>query len=166
MAGKAIGKTLPFGYRGSVARTPDALIQAHCNVGDEPILFGEPVVYDTALKGVRKIKTTDTDNTGIIGLAVRRMGQPYADDASGWYYAKGDEVDVLVRGTMTVELKDTASIAARGQLYVANGNNSMTAGDLYCATATGRVAVPNTYFTVGAFDENKIAEVTILERKI
>lgn len=167
MSGKVIGKTLPFGYRGNVARTPDCLIQAYCNVGTDPILYGEPVVFDTTYGGVRKITTTDTDNTGIIGIAVRRMGQPHADSAQGWYYAAGEEVDVLVRGTICVELKDATSIAARGALYVANGNNSTTSGDLYAATGSGHaITVPNAYFTVGVVDGNKIAEVSILERKM
>lgn len=168
MSGKVIGKTLDFGYRGTVARTPDVIIQSFTNVGTDSILFGEPVVYDATNGGVRKIKSTDTDNTGIIGIAVRRMGQPYADNAQGWYYAAGDVVDVLVRGTICVELKDATSIAARGALYIANGAaGSLTPGDLYAATGTGHaITVPNTYFATGKVDGNKIAEVTILERKM
>ena len=165
MAGKAIGKTLNFGYRGAVSRTPDTIIQAYQNVGSANILFGEPVVYDATNKGVRKIGTTDTDNTGIIGIAVRRLGDPYADNSQGWYYKQGDVVDVLVRGSIVVETKSQTSIAARGSVYVANGNNSTTAGDIYCASGSGLVQVPNAIFTTGEYDGNKCAEVTILERK-
>ena len=165
MAGKAIGVNLDFGYRGAVSRTPDTLIQAYQNVGDDPIQFGEPVVYDATNGGVRKIKTTDTTNTNIIGIAVRRMGDPYADNPQGWYYKAKDTVDVLVRGSIVVELKATTSIAAHGKIYVANGNNSTTAGDLYCATGTGLVEVPNAILTTGKFDSNKCAEITVLERK-
>jgi len=166
MAGKAIGKTLNFGYRGAVSRTPDTIIQAYQNVGTDPIQFGEPVVFDATNGGVRKITTTDTTNDGIIGIAVRRMGDPYVDSNMGWYYKAGDVVDVLVRGSIVVELKATTSIAAHGKVYVANGNNSMTAGDLYCATATGLVEVPNAIFTTGVADGNQCAEVTITERKV
>ena len=165
MAGKAIGKTLDFGYRGAVSRTPDTLIQAYQNVGEANIQFGEPVVFDATNGGVRKITTTDTDNTNIIGIAVRRMGDPYADNAQGWYYKQGDAVDVLVRGSIVVELKATTSIAARGSVYVANGNNSTTAGDLYCASGSGLVQVPNAIFSTGKYDSNRCAEITILERK-
>ena len=165
MAGKAIGKTLGFGYRGNVSRTPDTLIQAYQNVGTDPIQFGEPVVYDATNGGVRKITTTDTTNDNIIGIAVRRMGDPYADNAMGWYYKAGDTVDVLVRGSIVVETKSQTSIAAHGSVYVANGNNSTTAGDIYCASGTGLVQVPNAIFTTGKYDANKCAEITILERK-
>ena len=165
MAGKAIGKTLDFGFRGTVSRTPDTLIQAYQNVGSADIQFGEPVVYDATNGGVRKITTTDTTNDNIIGIAVRRMGDPYADNDKGWYYKQGDCVDVLVRGSIVVELKATTSIAAHGAVYVANGNNDMTAGDIYCASATGRVQVPNAIFSTGKYDSNSCAEITITERK-
>ena len=166
MPGVAIGKKLNFGYRGNVARTPDVIIAPYCNVGSDAIPYGVPVVYDTTNKGVRMIGTSDTDNTGIIGIAVRHIGQPHSDSSDGWYYAVGETVDVLLRGSITVELKDVTSIAARGALYVANGNNSTTAGDLYCASGSGKVQVPNTFFSTGEYDGNKIAEVTILERKM
>lgn len=165
MAGKAIGKTLDYGYRGTVSRTPDTLIQAYQNVGSADIQFGEPVVYDATNGGVRKITTTDTTNDNIIGIAVRRYGDPYADNDKGWYYKQGDTVDVLVRGSVVVELKATTSIAAHGSVYVANGNNSTTAGDLYCASGTGLVQVPNAIFSTGKYDSNSCAEITILERK-
>ena len=165
MSGKAIGKTLDFGYRGAVSRTPDTLIQAYQNVGDDNIQFGEPVVFDATTGGVRKIKSTDTTNNNIIGIAVRRMGDPYTDNAFGWYYKKGDTVDVIVRGSVIVELKDTTSIAAHGGVYVGNGAGTPAAGDLYCASGTGLVQVPNAIFTTGSFDGNKCAEVTITERK-
>ena len=61
MAGKAIGKTLPFGFRGNVARTPDTIIQAFTNVGTDAIPYGAPVVYDATNKGVRAVKSTDSD---------------------------------------------------------------------------------------------------------
>ena len=166
MAGKAIGKTLDFGYRGTVSRTPDTVIQAYQNVGSDNILFGEPVVYDATYGGVRKSGTSDTDSTGIIGIAVRRLGDPCADSAMGWYYKQGDTVDVLVRGSVVVETRAQTSIAARGPVYVANGNNSTAAGDIYCASGSGLVQVPNAIFTTGKYDANKCAEVTITERKV
>ena len=165
MAGKAIGKSLNIGYRGTVSRTPDTIIQAYQNVGSANIQFGDVVVYDATNKGVRAITTTDTDNTNIIGIAVRRVGDPYTDASNGWYYKQYDVVDVLVRGSIVIELKDVTSIAAHGSVYVANGNNSTTAGDYYCASGSGKVQVPNAVFTNGNYDGNKCAEISILERK-
>ena len=159
MAGKAYGKTLPFGFRGAVSRQPDTLIQSYTNTGDDNIEFGAPVVFDGSTGGVRKVASGDA-NTAIIGLAVRRMGQPYADDPKGYYYKKGDTVDVLVRGSMTVELKATTGIAARGQVYADPTDGELT------SVSTNNLAVPNTKFATGNFDSNKVAEITILARSI
>lgn len=170
MAGKVIGKTLPFGFRGNVSRTPDTIVMPFCAVGDDPIQFGEPVVYDATNKGVRKVASGDT-SASIIGIAVRRMGQPYADSADGYYYAKGDTVDVLVRGSMTIELLSATGIAARGKVYVCNGTGSnRPAGSIVAQAASGTgadtIEVPNTVFATGDYDASNIAEVTILTRSI
>ncbi|MBR1821496.1 MAG: DUF2190 family protein [Clostridia bacterium] len=159
MAGKAYGKTLPFGFRGAVSRQPDTLIQPYTNTGEANIEFGAPVVFDTTNGGVRKIASGDAA-TDIIGLAVRRMGQPYADDPKGYYYKKGDTVDVLVRGSMTVELKAITGIAARGKVYVDPADGELT------SVATDNLAVPNAIFATGNVDSNNVAEVTILSRNI
>ena len=159
MAGKAYGKTLPFGFRGAVSRQPDTMIQAYTNTGNDAIEFGAPVVFDGTTGGVRKIASGDAA-TAIIGFAVRRMGQPYADDPKGYYYKKGDTVDVLVRGSMTVELKATTGIAARGQVYADPSDGELT------SVSTNNLAVPNAVFATGNFDSNKIAEITILARSM
>lgn len=159
MAGKAIGKTLPFGFRGNVARTPDTIIQAFTNVGASAIPYGAPVVYDATNKGVRAVASTDTA-AAIIGIAVRHIGQPHADSPDGYYYAAKETVDVLVRGTIVVELKATTGIAARGQVYVDPTDGEFT------PVSTDNLAMPNTKFTTGEYDGDKIAEVTILSRSI
>lgn len=165
MAGKAIGITLPYGYRGAVTRSPDTIIASYVHAGDEAIQYGEPVVYDAASGGVRKLTTADTTGDNIIGIAVRRMGQPYADAPDGWYYRKGDSVDVLLRGSIAVELTDIAGIAARGKVYVANGANaSHAAGQILAASGEGALAIPGAIFSTGKVDADKIAEITILER--
>lgn len=170
MAGKAYGKTLPFGFRGAVSRQPDTLIQSFTNTGEENIDFGEPVVFDATKNGVRKIKSSDTEaaSAPIIGIAVRRVGQPYADSPDGYFYAPGDTLDVLVRGSIMVELKDKASLAARGKVYVCNGSDeSKPAGSIVCAADTTKtLEVPNAIFATGNCDGNNIAEVTILSRSI
>ncbi len=160
MSGKAYGKSLPFGFRGAVSRQPDTLIQSYTNVGNANILFGAPVVYDVTNGGVRALATSGDSASDIIGIAVRRMGQPYSDDAQGWYYKKGDTVDVLVRGSIMVELKATTGIAARGQLYADPSDGELT------SVSTSNLAVPNAKFTTGKYDSDKIAEVTILERSM
>lgn len=168
MAGKVIGKTLPFGFRGNPSQNPDTLIEAFVNTGDDNIEFGEPVVFDPATKGVRKINSTDSAGTNIIGIAVRHIGQPYADSPDGYYYKKHDMVDVLVRGCIMVELAATSGIAARGNVYVRNGSGGDTkpAGGIVCASGGDTVQVPNAVFTIGEYDANNISEIVILSRSI
>lgn len=160
MAGKAYGKTLPIGFRGNVARTPDTVIGAFPNVGTDPIPFGAAVIYDTTGKGVRAIKSTDSTATDIIGFAVREVGQPKADSASGWYYAPGETVDVLLRGTITVELKAKTGLAARGQVYADPTDGELT------SVSTNNLAIPNAVFTNGDYDANNIVSVTVLKRSM
>ena len=165
MAGKAYGISLPLGFRGNVARTPDCIIMPFVNCGESAIQYGEPVVYDATNKGVRKVKSTDAA-TDIVGIAVRRMGQPHADRPEGYYYAAKETVDVLVRGTIMVEMKAPTGIAPRGAVYVCNGSGSNAAGDVVAASNSDTLAVPNAIFATGEYDSNKIAAVTILTRSI
>ena len=160
MAGKAIGTTLPFGYRGNVSRTPDTVIQSYTNVGTDNIPYGAAVIYDATNKGVRAVKSTDSTASDLIGIAVRHIGQPKADAPTGWYYAPGEAVDVLVRGSCTVELKATTGIAPRGQVYVDPTDGELT------SVSTSNLALPNTKFSTGEYDGAKIAEVSILARSI
>ncbi len=160
MAGKAYGKTLPIGFRGNVARTPDTIIGAFQNIGTDPIPFGSPVIYDATNKGVRAIKSTDSTATDIIGIAVRSIGQPKSDTPTGWYYNPQETVDVLLRGTITVELKAKTGIAARGKVYVDPTDGELT------SVSTSNLALPNTEFVNGECDANNITSVTILTRSM
>lgn len=160
MAAKAIGKTLPFGFRGNVSRTPDTIIEAFTNVGTDAIPYGAPVIYDATNKGVRAVKSTDNDANAIVGIAVRHIGQPKSDSPSGYYYNPKEVVDVLVRGSIMVELKAVTGIAPRGQVYVDPTDGELT------SVSTSNLALPNTKFSTGEYDSDKIAEVTILARSI
>lgn len=160
MAGKVIGKTLPFGFRGNPAASRDTIIEAFRNVGQVNIQFGAPVVFDATNKGVRALKSTDSDATAIIGIAVRHAGQPYEDSNAGYYYKPNDTVDVLVLGQITVELKATTGIAARGQVYADPSDGELT------SVSTNNLAIPNAVFVNGDFDGDKITEIAILKRSI
>lgn len=168
MPGKAIGTNLEIGYPGTPSRMQDCVIApykyASANTGN--IGFGEPVVYDSTYSGVRKIKREDS-TTDIIGIAVRRMGQPHSDSADGWYYAPGEVVDVMLRGSIVVPLKSTTSIAALGTVYVCNGTGTNDAGDIVCASGADTVVVQNALFSTGVTNATeKVAEVTITKRSI
>lgn len=170
MPGKVIGTVLQYGYAGNPSRMSDCVIAPYrydiAHAADGNIAFGEFVAIDTTNGGIRKLGSSDSDGSAIIGVAVRHIGQPKADNENGWYYAPGEIVDVMLRGSMTVKLKNTTSIVAGGGVYTANGTNSTTVGDIVCAAASGYVQVPNAVIATGKVDAtDKLAEITLLERK-
>lgn len=160
---QTIGKTMSLGFAGTISRMSDNVvapfIYASSNVGN--IQFGEPVVYDPTTKGVRKMASGDTADS-VIGFAVRHASQPKSDTDDGWYYAPGETVDVILRGSIMVPIEDgaTATIAPRGSIYA-----DPATGLLYGATASGRVALNNAKIANGRYDAaNQVIEVTVLER--
>jgi len=169
MSGKAYGVSLPIGIRGTVTRVADEVIGPFCHVGDDPIQYGAAVMYDATNKGVRKVLESDSAGTKIIGIAVRSIGQPKADNPNGYYYEKGETVDVLLRGSIAVELEEATGIAAMGQVYVNPTTGELTAKADHTPQGGSKVdhlAVPNCVFATGAVDANNVAEVTITKRSI
>lgn len=170
MSGKAIGIRLPLGYRGNVSRTPDTIISPFTNKGEDNIPYGAPVVFDKETKGVRALKSGDAAATApIVGIAVRHIGQPYSDSPEGYYYAPGDVVDVLVRGSIVVELSDTEEIAAQGKLFACDGSHEdHQPGDFVCKAGdnSDTIEVPGAIIATGVTDESNLAEITILTRSI
>lgn len=164
MPGHVIGKSLPLGYPGNVSRMSDAVIAPYkydiAHASDGNIEFGDAVCYDSTNGGVRKIASDEADGSAIIGIAVRRMGQPKADNANGWYYEPGETVDVLLRGSVVVALEATTGIAAMGAVYV-----NKTTGKL-SSVSTGGVAIPNAKFGSAFNTTDKLAEITLVERVV
>lgn len=173
MPGKVIGDKLPRGFAGTPSRMSDCVIAPYNYPATETgnIQFGEPVVFDPTTKGIRKIASTDTADA-IIGIAVRRMGQPKSDDENGWYYKPGEVVDVLIRGSITVPVLDATGIAARGGVHVCKGTTTgRPAGAIVCQAATGSgadtVQIANAKFSNGEIDSaDLVAEITLFERVI
>lgn len=168
MPGKVIGNSLPIGFAGNPSRMSDCVIApymyAASNSGN--IQFGEPVAFDAANGGVRKVASTDT-SASIIGIAVRRMGQPKSDDANGWYYQPGEEVDVLLRGSIVVPVLNATSIAARGTVYICKGTgDNRPAGSIVCASGDDTIQMANAKFSTGKIDTDLVAEITLTERVI
>lgn len=172
MSGKVIGTTLPYGFRGGVTRNPDNIVSPFHNVGGTPIEYGEPVVFDPEQNGVRRMTAEDSNADNVVGFAVRRMGQPHSDSPDGWYYGVDETVDVLIRGSMTVELAETSGAAARGKVFVCNGSKATesdktrAAGAIVASSGNDAFPIPNVIFATGKYDGNNIAEITILTRSI
>ena len=169
MPGKVIGDSLPIGFAGNPSRMSDCVIApylyAATNTGN--IQFDEPVAFDATNGGVRKITSTDTADD-IVGIAVRKMGQPKTDDANGWYYEPGDVVDVLLRGSIVVPVLNVTSIAARGGVYVCKGTGAnRPAGSIVCASGDDTIAMNNAKFSTGVIKTgDMVAEITLTERVI
>lgn len=164
MAGKVIGTSLNFGYPGNVSRVSDTVIMSFPVGGADgtKIKYGAPVAYDPT---TNKIVPVDSNTTAgqIIGFAVRHIGQPYEDSSDGWYYKPGDVADVLVRGSMVVEIGTSTGIAARGQVYVTKaGVVTSVAG----SGDTAALAVSHAIFATGKVDANNTVEITLTERNI
>lgn len=163
MPGKVIGTSLMYGFPGTPSRMQDCVIAPYkYNVANgDPIEFGEPVAFDSTTNGVRKVGSSDTA-TDIIGIAVRKIGQPYADNAEGWFYQTGDTVDVMLRGSITVPVSNSTGIAARGQVYVVKET-----GGIVCTSGASTLAPTNMKFATGNINStDMVAEVTITERNI
>lgn len=158
MAGKVIGKTLDYGFPGTVSRASDTVIMAF-PVVNGPIKFGAPVAFVAEKNAVAPV-TAGTAAADIIGIAVREVRQPYEDSEEGWFYKESDTCNVLVRGTAVVELSDATGLVARGPVHVKAADAAFT------SVADGNLAVSHAIFSTGRIDGNKVAEVTLLERVI
>ncbi|MBQ9211089.1 MAG: hypothetical protein IJ153_10950 [Clostridia bacterium] len=164
MPGKVIGDKLPIGYAGTPSRMSDCVIDPHrydvANKADGNIQFGAPLLLDTTNGGIRKFKSTDTAATGFIGVAVRRMGQPKADAADGWYYAPGEVVDVLLRGAIVVEFEDVTGIVQGGAVYV----NPATGK--FSTVSTNNLLISNAKIATGRTDTDKLVEIVLITRAL
>lgn len=159
MAGKVIGTSLNFGYPGNVSRVSDTVIMSFPVGGSTNIKYGEPVSFDPTTGKIVAVTGATTGST-IIGFAVRHIGQPYEDSPDGWYYKPGDVADVLVRGSIVVEIETSTGIAARGKVYLDTTTGKIT------SVSTSNTEIPNAIFSTGKVDANKTVEVTLTERGI
>lgn len=161
MAGKVIGKTLSYGYRGNISRVSDSVVMAYPAKGR--IEFGAPVVLndDNTVSPV----TAAATEPRIIGFAVREVMQPKENNMEGWYYEEGDTVDVMVRGTMTVEVVGDAAPTAMGAVYVRKATGEIVAAEENSGEVS-TLKLTNAIFPTGKKDADGIAEITLTERKI
>lgn len=164
MSGFVIGKTLRKGFAGNVSRSQDAVITCFAAKGEE-IGFGDPVVINTDATVSKYVKGGNAAK--IIGFAVRAAKQA-KDDSGEAAYKAGEPVDVLLRGTICVQVVAGTPVPG-GAVYVRTGTGEgHTAGSLvsYASTTTGEtVKLANMVFASAA-DADGIAEVTVCSRAI
>lgn len=151
MAGKVLKWT--NGFAGTVSRSIDDIIESFANADSNPIAFGAPVALVSG-----NVKNVTTDNTVVIGVAVRtvKTEQTYAQgDAK---YMTNEMVDVLKRGTIAMEVPHALTPAAGGTVYITKAT-----GKLATAADSTNTIETNWKFK-GAKDANDIVEVVLTER--
>lgn len=171
MTGFAVGKTLNYGYPGTVSRSSSTVIENRFvkSTDTNPIPFGSAVILnsDNSYSAMGAGATASQ----FAGIAVREVktNLTYGTNASG-SYQPGQPCDVLMRGSATIQVNN-GTPTANGTVYVRiAANASIPAGVVggfeAAADGTNTVALTNVKFKTGLLDANNVAEVTILTQQM
>lgn len=169
MPGTAIGRSLNYGYPGTVSRSIDAIISNRpLRLSDTASAnFGDPVVLNSD-NTYSFFGSTGTAAT-FAGVAVREVKQStsYLTNAMGTY-SPGQPMDVLERGACIVTCS-VGTPTANGNVYIRTVlNGAIPAGVVggYEAAADGSnsILITNARWTTGKMDVNKSAEITMILR--
>lgn len=163
MAFNVIGKVMPVGLPGQVARESYSVIETHAN--ENVTAYGVPVAL-AAGGAVRMLTSTDTA-ASIYGWSVR----PDAVQLGGANPAFGDSgipdpdqpIDIMIKGYINVKVYGSTAPAFGGAVYVRNaaGSSGEPVGATEAASGTGLVAANNTIF-MGAKDDYDLAQIRVL----
>lgn len=169
MAFNVIGKTMPVGLPGQVARESFAVIETHANDATAPVTaYGVPVALVSGGNGaVRMLTSTDTADD-IYGWSVR----PDAVQLGGANPVFGDSgvpsteqpIDVLVKGYLNVKVYGSTTPAFGGTVYariIAGSNGEPVGATEAAADSTKTVTVAGAIF-MGAVDDYDMAQIRVL----
>ena len=185
MSGTVIGKSLNLGYAGKVsrnglkeitARSSKSILDGNGAETLPDIAFGFPTVLNTdntvskwGASGVG-VSAATVANFGGFAVAEVKQNVLYNSNAAG-SYSPTQWVDTIVKGSLTVFVKDYANNApvANGQVYICSavGNGTLSLGELYAtATPTGIgtgtvLSLTGVKFKTGKVDANGITEITL-----
>lgn len=193
MPGTAIGTQMGLGYPGTYARNGDCIIEARLITPTDGVgpAFGNAVVLiqnstggyfsDAAAAitaGVTPVMTQGT-NGCFAGFAVREVQTLVSYAATQpitplvQTYAPGQPCDVLLRGNISVVVKDpqAAGYVAGGKVYLRVSTNgtfpSAAVGDLEpAADGVHTIQLTNVYLATGLADANSVTEVSVITRNI
>ncbi|QDY27263.1 structural cement protein Gp24 [Clostridium botulinum] len=176
MPGAAIGIELNLGYPGTVSRSVDTIITARklqSNIQDgketaSPVGFGEAVI----LNGDNTYSKFGEGNTAndFVGIAVREVKQTIDYYSSAGAYLPNETMDVLNRGSITVNCNNGTPTAG-GKVYIRiKENPAIPNGKVgQCeaiSDAENTIEIPNLKWATNKLDKNRVAEITILTRTI
>lgn len=163
MAFNIIGKSMPVGLPGQVARESYSVIETHAN--ENVTAYGVPVAL-ASNGAVRMLTSTDTA-ASIYGWSVR----PDAVQLGGANPAFGDSgvpdptqpIDIMIKGYINVKVYGSTAPAFGGAVYVRNaaGSSGEPVGAAEAASGTGLVAANDTIF-MGAKDDYDLAQIRVL----
>ena len=163
MAFNIIGKTMPVGLPGQVARESYSVIETHAN--ENVTAYGVPVALASG-GAVRMLTSTDTA-ASIYGWSVR----PDAVQLGGANPAFGDSgvpdptqpIDIMIKGYINVKVYGSTAPAFGGAVYVRNaaGSSGEPVGATEAASGTGLVAANDTIF-MGTADDYDLAQIRVL----
>lgn len=194
MPGTTVGLSMGLGYPGSYSRNGDCIIEARQvlstdsagpNFGDAVVLVQDSAGGTFSAVAIAKANghsavMTQGANYCFAGVAVREVKtltsfvvQPGAS-ATLASYAPGQIADVLVRGTVVVEIQNpsAATIVAGGSVFLrlVAGTGTVIGAFEPVADAGNTIQVTNAYFTTGITSTdangNTLAEITIISRNI
>lgn len=169
MAFNVIGKSMPVGLPGQVARESFAVIETHANDATAPVTaYGVPVVLVSGGNGAVRMLTSTDSADDIYGWAVR----PDAVQLGGANPVFGDSgvpsveqpIDVLVKGYLNVKVYGSTAPAFGGAVYarIIAGSAGEPVGASEAAADTGKTVVaPNAIF-MGAVDDYDMAQIRVL----
>lgn len=189
MPGTVVGTSLNQGFPGSYARNGDCIIENRLVTPADATgpNFGSVVVAvqnatggtftdaAVAMAAGHTPVTTFGANYIIAGIAVRNVKSftTFSPAPTVGNYAPGEPCDVILRGSVSVVVKDpqTAGYLAGAKVYlrtVLNGGfPSAAVGDLETAADGGNtVQLTNAVLGNGPFDANSVGELVLLTRAV
>ena len=157
MAGKVLD-TFTHGWPGTISRAVDDVVVSFANRHSAAIAWGVPVVRDPAGTGVVPFTPTSTaeDFVGFTVRSASKTPDTYGGDTGR--VNPGEMADVLVRGSMTVEVS-AGTPAPGGKVYLVKATGAVSAS----ADAANNVELPSVRFRA-AKDASRRAEIVILTR--
>ncbi len=155
-------KTFTNGYPGAISRAVDDVVISLRNGSGGNIAFGQPVFLKTDGTGaVTVFDSSMSDATRFVGFAVRAGDKtPEEYTSSTAVYKNNEPVDILVRGSMVIEVATAATPGQQVYIRVSDGKLTTSAG-----SSGSTIALPHVNART-ARDSAGRCEITVKERNI
>ncbi len=154
--GKVLG-SFRNGNVGAISRSLDDVVIGLANQDSQSLPFGTAVVLTPDATGAMKFSATSTA-ADFVGFTVRSASKtPDSYGSNRGSYASGEIMDVLVRGSIVVEVND-GTPAPGGKVYLVKASGAVSAN-----SGENKVELTNVRFRT-PMDGASRAEVVLLTR--